>query len=460
MNEKNNKKNKNVLRSLLLYICIITFVITSFLLVRKLYGYYIENRRFEGIRSEVSTDEPAAKFDEVFNETQTETQQPTENKDETVPVSTEPETEPKTEPEIEPEPEAKILYKIMNGDPADLDENGIFLQYSKYKKRNEDLVGWIVMPGFKKVIDYPVMQYEDNEYYLDRDFDRNTSYSGSIFMDMNNAPNQPERHFVIYGHAMNDRSMFGNLKEFSEKPEAYMKNNLIYLDLLNYRLEYQVFSTYYVDARYNYRQTVFNNEMEFLKFLERIRDKSVYDYGLEFNYLDKILTLSTCNNNIGEDTRSVVHAKLVRQINYSEEIEADDDATDLSEEDKKIISSNVYLSKLSLAYEADGISENIELDPGFHAAIRLYTAQLPQGVDTVNLDFTTADPDAKITKITMNDAIVEKDSIMLYKQESIIKIWISSRSGEYSRIYAITVNIYEEPEETTETTETAEENES
>ena len=426
-----------------------------------MYGYYIENKKFEEVRSEVSTNKPVSKFDEVFNETQTTTVKPTEKEDGSIPLPTEtkaesePEPETETETEIEPEPE--ILYKIMNGDPTDLDENGVFIEYSKLKKQNDDLVGWIVMPGFKKIIDYPVMQYEDNEYYLDRDFYKNRSYSGSIFMDMNNSANQPERHFVVYGHAMNDKSMFGNLKEYSNKPEIYTNNNMIYLDLLNYRLEYQVFSTYYVDARYNYRQISFNNDMEFLDFLERIRNKSVYDYGLELNYLDKILTLSTCNNNLGKETRSVIHAKLIRQIDYSEEAEADD-VEDLSGEDKKIISSNVYLSKLSLAYESEDGSEIIELDPSFHAAIRLYTVQLPEGIDTVILDFTTADPNAKITKITMNDAIVEKGPIALYKQESIIKIWISSRSGEYSRIYAVTVNKYKEPEETTDVQETTTDN--
>ena len=217
-----------------------------------------------------------------------------------------------------------LPYKVENGNSEELDSNGVLYDYSALKKENADFVGWIYMPGYKKEIDYPVMQAQDNEFYLDKDFYGNLSKAGSIFMDYRNNPTSPDRndpanldrHIILYGHAMMNLSMFGNLMDYYKQEEEHSKITKIYLDLLNMRLEYEVFSTYLEHSTYNYRQVEFSNDSEYLDFLKRITSKSEHNYNIELTPEDKILTLSTCDGNISYDGRSIIHARLTKQTIY------------------------------------------------------------------------------------------------------------------------------------------------
>ncbi|MCC8102296.1 MAG: class B sortase [Clostridiales bacterium] len=78
----------------------------------------------------------------------------------------------------------------------------------------DDCVAWIQIPAVE--ISYPVMQAEDNDYYLHRSPDGNYIYAGSIFMDYQNDSYLEDYNTVIYGHNMRDGSMFAKLKQFRD----------------------------------------------------------------------------------------------------------------------------------------------------------------------------------------------------------------------------------------------------
>lgn len=78
-----------------------------------------------------------------------------------------------------------------------------------------DMKGWLVIPGTS--IDYPVMYSEDEDYYIDHSYDQKDDVYGTPFLYSGNAPDFSDDVSVVYGHAMNNGTMFGSLRSFQEK---------------------------------------------------------------------------------------------------------------------------------------------------------------------------------------------------------------------------------------------------
>lgn len=95
---------------------------------------------------------------------------------------------------------------------------------------NEDIVAWIQIPGIG--VDYPVVQGEDNEYYLHHTFRKEVNKAGSIFLDYRNRADFTEQRVIIYGHNMKDGSMFHVLRKFQDI-DFYREHEEIWLYLPN-----------------------------------------------------------------------------------------------------------------------------------------------------------------------------------------------------------------------------------
>ena len=175
--------------------------------------------------------------------------------------------------------------------------------YDKY----EDYRGWIKIKNTN--INYPIVQGQDNSFYLHKDIDKNYLISGSIFMNyLNNGFN--DENTVLFGHHMRNGTMFAQLKKYKEK-DFFYGNNDIDIELENGKtLRYRVFSAYVTDAKDNYIKTNFDNKVQYKDFLEKIKNKSIYKSDIDINENDKIITLSTCSYEFN-DARMVVHGKLL-----------------------------------------------------------------------------------------------------------------------------------------------------
>ncbi len=172
---------------------------------------------------------------------------------------------------------------------------------------NDDYVCWIEVPGTN--IDYPVLQSNDNSYYLNKDIYKNYLASGSIFLDYRNN-DFLDKNTVIYGHYMRNNTMFGQLKNFKKKSFFY-ENNIIKISKRNGEtLEYKVFSAYTTSSKDNYIQTYFNSCEEYKEFINKIVNKSIFKSNENISIDDNILTLSTCSYEF-KNARMVVHAKLI-----------------------------------------------------------------------------------------------------------------------------------------------------
>ena len=172
-----------------------------------------------------------------------------------------------------------------------------------------DVYGWIDVPGTS--IDYIIMQAADNNYYLYREYNGSETRYGSIFADwrcsrtaLNN------RNLVLYGHNMNTaRIMFAPLLDFAVDEEAF-QNQVINIITPKGLYTYELFSVYDTNSSYNYIQTKFKSDDDFLEFCERCKKKSIFKKDITFDKNSKILTLSTCTVR-GDDMRWAFHAKLI-----------------------------------------------------------------------------------------------------------------------------------------------------
>lgn len=195
-------------------------------------------------------------------------------------------------------------------------EPAVLGKYASLYEKNSDLAGWLSIPGM--VIDYPVMQCEDDEYYLHRGFNRKKSRYGCLYVRGMADVNTPGTNFIIYGHNMKDGKMFGDLDLYEQK-SFYRRHPKVFFDTLYEERTYEIISVFRSRV-YNTDDDVFKyyqfyeaqTKKEFENFYKNIKKLSLYDTGVEAEFGDTFLTLSTCAYHV-ENGRFAVVAKRVTE---------------------------------------------------------------------------------------------------------------------------------------------------
>ena len=185
------------------------------------------------------------------------------------------------------------------------------IDFNKLINKNPDTIGWIKVLGTD--INYPVVQTNNNDFYLTHSFDKSYNKAGWIFADYINKNlknNELDKNTIIYGHNRQNNSMFGTLSNvFKEEWLSNKENHYINFSTLNNNMVWEVFSTYIIEKEEYYIQSNFSSNEEYISFLNTIKNRSTYKYDVNISKEDKILTLSTCTN-VGKG-RTVLHAKLI-----------------------------------------------------------------------------------------------------------------------------------------------------
>lgn len=179
---------------------------------------------------------------------------------------------------------------------------------------NPDIVGWISIDGTR--VDYPVVQSPKGrtDYYLRRDFYGKYATQGTIYAREQCDVFAPSDNITIYGHRMQDGSMFKALLDYKD-PDFYPDHAYIRFDTLTQRGLYQILSVFRTDATvgkgFSYHIFVDAKDQEdFDEFVATCKALSLYDTGVTAQYGDKLITLSTCDY-YTENGRLVVVAKRV-----------------------------------------------------------------------------------------------------------------------------------------------------
>jgi len=174
---------------------------------------------------------------------------------------------------------------------------------------NKDTVGWLKVNDTN--VDYPVVQANDNDYYLTKNFKGEKDTSGWIFMDYRADNMNLSDNTIIFGHNMYYSGvMFGTL--YKTKYSSWYKkeeNQIIKFDTLYDKMEWKIFSIYVTEITNDYLIADFSTEEKYQEFINLITNRSIYGFNTPVSTNDKILTLSTCSDN--GQKRLVIHAVLL-----------------------------------------------------------------------------------------------------------------------------------------------------
>ena len=212
--------------------------------------------------------------------------------------------------ETEAEPEAPTI----NFTNQDKDAPEVLEEYKKLYNSNKKLIGWLKIDDTN--IDYPVMQTNNNEYYLDHNVNQEKDRNGALFLDKDCDVVNRSTNLIIYGHHMKSGRMFGNLDDYKSE-KYYKKHSTIQFDTIYEKGTYEIMYVFRSKV-YNEGEVVFKyyqfidcySEQEFESNMKEMAALSLYDTGVTAEYGDKLLTLSTCDSTV-DDGRFVVVAKKV-----------------------------------------------------------------------------------------------------------------------------------------------------
>ena len=190
-----------------------------------------------------------------------------------------------------------------------INTNYINVNLNHYITKNSETVAWIQVNNTN--INYPVVQHNDNSYYLNHDFYQRKTNNGWIFADYRDNFETFNNNTIIYGHNLINRTMFGQIPYMLRKNWFKSQNsNYIKISTKSTNSIWQIFSVYKTPPTTDYLQSKFNSINNYQDFLNKIKEKSETKFNIEVSYTDKIITLSTCDDT--GTKRIAVHAKLIK----------------------------------------------------------------------------------------------------------------------------------------------------
>lgn len=184
------------------------------------------------------------------------------------------------------------------------------LKVKKLQKKNDDIVGWLEIEDTN--INYPVLQGNDNEFYLNHNYKKERSEKGSIFLDAKYNWDIPSNNLLIYGHNIINGLMFQDLLKY-ESQDFYKKHPNIRFTTEKEDKEYEIISVFKSRVYYKSEKNVFRyydfinseKEKDYMEFIKNAKKVSIYDTEVTAKYGDELITLVTCSYHT-KDGRFVV----------------------------------------------------------------------------------------------------------------------------------------------------------
>ena len=188
--------------------------------------------------------------------------------------------------------------------PADLPE----INFKALQAVNPDVIGWIYSPN--TTINYPVVQGDDNAYYLKHLADGTENRNGCPFLDVQNRPDFTDDNSIIYGHHMQNGTMFAGISWYEDQ-SYYDEHPVMYLITPSATYRIELFSGYITTMDSSAYMQNFGSVREHKDWLKEVSGRSDFRANLEISAYDRVITLSTCAYRF-ENARYVLHGKLVK----------------------------------------------------------------------------------------------------------------------------------------------------
>lgn len=293
------KKTSDIIRIVVLSVSIIAIVVASGVLIRE-YKLHKDNEKLEAEISNLIIEDNTTT---TVPKTTAKTEKP--QKTTAAPTTTAPLT-----------PEQKWA-QIKAEYPNVIFPPNLQYKYAKLYATNQEFVGYLSADGVG--LSLPVVQTTDDEKYLTKNFYGKTTKYGCPFVTHLNNIETLDMNTVIFGHHMNDGTVFGALDNY-KTIEGFKKAPVITFNTLYKNYKWKVIAAFVTNAYekddngyvFRYYFTTLSSEERYAAYLNELAQRSLYDTGVDVLPSDKILTLSTCSHEF-EDARFVVVARLVRK---------------------------------------------------------------------------------------------------------------------------------------------------
>ena len=280
--KKKAAKTRNIIRYIIMGICVCVFAVSLFSIVKTLYGYKQSEEFYEQMYIDLGDTGSALEDSAVISELES--------------------FGSINKPKGEDDSTYNLLFERMKS------------RILALREKSEDVYGWIIIPGTEN-IDYPILQGTNNDYYLNRTYTGDYMTAGSIFADYRcDKDINGNFNFIVYGHNMQNGMMFSELIKFLDK-DFFEKNQYVYVYTDKGIYTYKIFSVFKTDYKYKYIETGFPSGEDFVTWAEEMRANSKFEReGISFDTNSRIITLSTCTNAAWSD-RYCVQALLVDAYN-------------------------------------------------------------------------------------------------------------------------------------------------
>lgn len=185
--------------------------------------------------------------------------------------------------------------------------------FDRLKAVNPDTKGWIYE---KDLLNYPIVQTDNNDHYLHTTFSGESNPSGCLFIDSMMPKGLNGKYCIVYGHNMNDASMFGCLQKFHQDTDFYKKHPTMHIFIGPKHYIYNVVAAYKADVSGFTYYDALNNE-DVTDFIEKARKESIYPmYTGEVTDVTPIIVLSTCTELSEDQYRFVVILSRDHEVKY------------------------------------------------------------------------------------------------------------------------------------------------
>ena len=212
--------------------------------------------------------------------------------------------------------ELNNIYQEPKEDNEEVKEISRIDKLKELQKENSEIVALIEIDGTN--INYPVMQTNNNDYYMTHNYKKEYSKDGALFLDKAYDWNIPSTNLLIYGHNnIGSTEMFVDLMNYKEE-EYYNTHKTIRFTTAKEDSEYEIIAVFLSRVYYKSEKDVFRyyffinaeNEQEFNEYVENSKKASLYNIDATAKYGDQLLTLSTCSYHT-EDGRFAVVARKI-----------------------------------------------------------------------------------------------------------------------------------------------------
>jgi len=183
-----------------------------------------------------------------------------------------------------------------------------YVDFEALSSRYPGIVGWIKLEGTP--INYPVMQYSNNDHFLTRLPDGTSHRSGSIFLDYRNKSDFSDKSILIYGHESRTNEMFATLKSYRNQ-EFYNENPIIHLYTPENDYEIIIFAGHLAHSQRDHPPMHFEDDEEFLTYINYIKSISLLSSDVEVSADDSIVNLCTCAYDFDEARLVLVGKKVL-----------------------------------------------------------------------------------------------------------------------------------------------------